>query len=216
MYGRAERVVGEVTGGANRFFLATKVWTTGRQAGIAQMETSSRLMQRDVLDLIQIHNLVDWRTHLSTLRSWKEAGKVRYIGITHYQSSAFADLERILKQEAIDFVQLPYSVGVKDAEDRLLPLAAERGVAVIVNRPFEEAALLRGVRGRAVPLWAAEYDAISWAELFLKYIVGHPAVTCVIPATRSDEHMRDNLRAGASRLLSESERASLAARLSAA
>jgi diketogulonate reductase-like aldo/keto reductase len=216
MYRRAEGVVGEVTGGGSGFFLATKVWTEGREAGIAQMEASSQRMRRPVLDLIQIHNLLDWRTHLDTLRRRKEEGRVRYIGITHYQTSAFGDLERIMKGEAIDFVQLPYSVGVRDAERRLLPLAAERGIGVIVNRPFEEAALLRSVRGKPLPDWAARYDATSWPELFLKYIVAHPSVTCVIPATRSVPHMEENLRAGESRLLSDRERAELVERLSAA
>jgi diketogulonate reductase-like aldo/keto reductase len=213
MYGRAEGVVGEVTGGRSDLFLATKVWTRGREAGVAQMEASRRLMRREVLDLIQIHNLVDWRKHLATLRAWKEAGKVRYIGVTHYQPSAFGDLEQILKDEAVDFVQLPYSAGVRDAEERLLPLAVERRVGVIVNRPFEEAALLRSVRGRTLPDWAGQYDATSWPELFLKFIVAHPAVTCVIPATRSAEHMKDNLRAGESRLLTRNDRAELGKRL---
>ena len=213
MYGRAERVVGEVTAGRSGLFLATKVWTRGREAGVAQMEESARLMRRSPLDLLQIHNLVDWRTHLDTLRAWKDEGRVRYIGITHYQPSAFGELERIMKDEPIDFVQLPYSVGVREAENRLLPLAAARGIGVIVNRPFEEAGLLRSVRGRALPGWAGKYDAASWSELFLKFIVSHPAVTSVIPATRSLEHMRENLRAGESRLLAGDEREELRGRL---
>jgi len=199
MYGRAEVVVGELLAkmhDRDRAFLATKVWTSGRETGIAQMRRSAELLKTRVIDLMQIHNLVDWRTQLATLRGMKEAGQVRYIGITHYVPSAFGDLAAIIEREEIDFVQLPYSIDVRDAEKRMLPLAAERRVAVMVNRPFGGGGLFRKVRGKALPPWAAEIGCASWAQFFLKYIVAHPAVTCVIPATAEPAHMSDDLRAG--------------------
>ena len=197
MYGRAEEAVGELK--PSQVFLATKVWTEGRDEGVAQMERSMRLLRTRCIDLMQVHNLVDWRTHLRTLRQWKEEGRVRYIGVTHYVPSAFGQLERIMRDESIDFVQLPYSVGTPDAEERLLPLAQERGIAVLVNRPFEEGALTRRFRGRG--------------ELMLRWIVSHPAVTCVIPATRSAEHLGENLRAGEQEPLTAEERARLRQRI---
>ncbi len=199
MYGNAERVIGELSaelGIGGRMFLATKVWTEGREAGIRQMEESMRLLGSQRLDLIQVHNLVDWRTHLATLREWKQADRVRYIGITHYRSDAFPALEQVMLTEPLDFVQLNYSIATRDAEKRLLPLAAERGIGVIVNRPFEDGALFRRVRGRPLPDWAAEIGCASWAQIFLKYIVSHPAVSCAIPSTSKPEHLRDNLAAG--------------------
>lgn len=210
MYGRAEAVSGDLVarlGARDRAFLATKVWTQGREAGIAQMRNSMRLMRAGPsIDLIQVHNLVDWRTHLATLRAWKDAGTVRYIGITHYTESAFADLARVMQDEPIDFVQLPYSVGVRGAEDRLLPIAAERGIAVIVNRPFEGGGLFRQVRRQPLPDLAAELDCTSWAQLFLKFILAHPAVTCVIPGTGKVEHLVDNVGAGHGRLPDTAQR----------
>jgi len=210
MYGRAEEVSGDLIaalGARDRAFLATKVWTQGREAGIAQMRNSMRLMRAGpTIDLIQVHNLVDWRTHLATLRAWKDAGTVRYIGITHYTESAFDELARIMREESIDFVQLPYSVGVRGAEDRLLPLAAERGVAVIVNRPFEGGDLFRSVRRHPLPALAAELDCTSWAQLFLKFILAHPAVSCVIPGTGKVEHLIDNVGAGHGRLPDSAQR----------
>jgi diketogulonate reductase-like aldo/keto reductase len=179
-----------------RAFLATKVWTSGRAAGIAEMRRSSELLKTRIIDLMQIHNLVDWRTQLATLRQMKEAGQVRYIGITHYTPSAFGDLAGIIEREEIDFVQLPYSIDVREAEKRMLPLAAERGVAVMVNRPFGGGSLFRQVRGKALPPSAAEAGCASWAQFFLKYIVAHPAVTCVIPATNDLGHLADDLKAG--------------------
>jgi diketogulonate reductase-like aldo/keto reductase len=166
------------------------------------MERSMRLMTADPIDLIQIHNLLDWRTHLATLRRLKDAGRVRYIGITHYQTSAFGDLESIMRSEEIDFVQLPMSITLPDAERRLLPLAAERRIAVLVNRPFEGGSLFR--RG-ALPDVARELGIESWGELFLRWILAHEAVTCVIPATAKVEHLRENLRAGEERLLTREE-----------
>jgi len=204
MYGRAEAVTGDLVaeaGARPRVFLATKVWTSGREAGIAQMRRSAELSRTPVIDLIQVHNLQDWRTHLATLRQMKEKGQVRYIGITHYTTGSPPELARILQDEpGIDFVQCAYSLGTRAAETALLPMAAERKVAVIVNRPFEDGDMFRRVRGRAVPEWAAEFDSSSWAQLFLKYIIAEPAVTCAIPATSNPAHMADDLRAGIGRL----------------
>jgi diketogulonate reductase-like aldo/keto reductase len=203
MYGRAEAVVGDLLAkmhnklhARERAFLATKVWTSGREAGIAEMRRSAQLLKTRVIDLMQIHNLVDWRTQLATLRKMKEAGQVRYVGITHYTPSAFGDLAGIIEREEIDFVQLPYSIDLRDAEKRMLPLAAERRVAVMVNRPFGGGGLFRQVRGKTLPPWAAELGCASWAQFFLKYIVSHPAVTCVIPATADPAHLTDDLKAG--------------------
>ena len=199
MYGRAEAIVGELLAkmhARERAFLATKVWTSGREAGIAEMRRSAELLKTRVIDLMQIHNLVDWRTQLATLRRMKEAGQVRYVGITHYTPSAFGDLAGIIEREEIDFVQLPYSIDLRDAEKRMLPLAAERRVAVMVNRPFGGGGLFRQVRGKTLPPWAAEFGCASWAQFFLKYIVSHPAVTCVIPATADRAHLSDDLKAG--------------------
>jgi diketogulonate reductase-like aldo/keto reductase len=199
MYGRAEAVVGELLAkmhARERAFLATKVWTSGRDEGIAQMRRSAELLKARVIDLMQIHNLVDWRTQLATLSKMKEAGQVRYIGITHYTPSAFGDLAGIIEREEIDFVQLPYSIDLRDAEKRMLPLAAERRVAMMVNRPFGGGGLFRQVRGKTLPPWAAELGCASWAQFFLKYILSHPAVTCVIPATAEPAHLADDLKAG--------------------
>ncbi len=204
MYGRSEMVTGDMIAQASlrpRIFLATKVWTSGRDAGIAQMRRSAELLRSPVIDLMQVHNLVDWHTQLATLREMKAKGQIRYLGLTHYTPGAFGDLIRIIEAEAgIDFVQIPYSLATRDAEARLLPAAAARGVAVIVNRPFEEGGLFRRVRGRALPEWAGEFDAATWAQLFLKYLVAEPAVTCVIPATGNPAHMADDLLAGIGRL----------------
>jgi diketogulonate reductase-like aldo/keto reductase len=204
MYGRAEAVTGDLVAAAgvrSRVFLATKVWTSGREAGIAQMRRSAELLQSPVIDLIQIHNLQDWRTHLATLRTMKAEGKIRYIGITHYTTGSLTELARILSSEpGIDFVQCAYSLGTRAAETALLPVAASRGVAVIVNRPFEDGGMFARVRGRALPEWAGEFDCTSWAQLFLKYIIAEPAVTCAIPATADPAHMEDDLKAGFGRL----------------
>ena len=199
MYGKAESVVGELAaaaGVASKLFVATKVWTTGRAAGVEQMERSMKLLRVAQLDLMQVHNLVDYRNHLATLREWKRAGRVRYIGVTHYTASAHGELERVLRAEAVDFVQLNYSLEEREAEQRLLPLAQERGIAVIVNRPFAAGALLREARGKPLPGVARETGCSSWAALFLKWIVGHPAVTCVIPATSQPDHLTENMEAG--------------------
>jgi diketogulonate reductase-like aldo/keto reductase len=198
MYGRAEAVVGELSrelGITDRIFGATKVWTRGRRDGIAQMEASIEKMNQAPMDLMQVHNLVDWRTHLDTLSAWKADGRVRYTGVTHYVRSAFDDLAQVIRERDVDFVQLPYSIRNRAAEDRLLPLAAENGVAVIVNQPYEGGALFRAVGDRDLPTWAASF-ADSWGQFFLKFILAHPAVTCVIPGTSDPEHMRDNAGAG--------------------
>jgi len=199
MYGRAEAVTGDLVAQLHqqgRTFLATKVWVDGLQQGIAQIERSFELLRTKRLDLLQIHNLLDWKTHAATLRGLKDQGRVRYTGITHYTVAAHADLERVLRAEPFDFVQLNYSLATRDAERRLLPYCQEHGIAVLVNRPFEEGELFAQVRGRKLPDYAREIDCTSWAQFFLKYIVSHPAVTCVIPATSRVGHMQDNLEAG--------------------
>jgi aryl-alcohol dehydrogenase-like predicted oxidoreductase len=199
MYGRAESVAGDIVAAAGQLprpFLATKVWTTGKSQGEAQMRESMRRLRTDRLDLMQVHNLLDWETHLPLLRAWKEQGKIRYLGITHYSPSSFPLLEKLMATEKVDFVQLPYSISSREAEKRLLPAAADAGVAVLVMRPFEEGALFSAVRGKALPPWAAEIGATSWAQVFLKFVFSHPAVTSAIPATRRPDHMADNLAAG--------------------
>lgn len=203
MYGSAETVVGDLAaelGVHGSLFLATKVWTRGRAEGVRQMEASLRRLRASRIDLIQVHNLLDWRTQLKTLRAWKADGRIRYLGATHYLLSAFDDLERLVRTEGLDFLEIPYSIGNREAEKRLLPAAAEHGTAVIVHTPFEVGGLFRKVRGRSLPPWAAEFDCRSWAQFFLKFILSHPAVTCVIPATAKPKHLEDNMQAGSGRL----------------
>lgn len=198
MYGRAEEVVGLLrrqVPGAGELFVATKVWTEGEAAGRAQMERSLALLGR--VDLMQVHNLVDWQTHLPTLRAWKEEGRIRYLGVTHYQLSAFDTLERLLRTESLDFIQLPYSLEVREAEARLLPAAAETGTAVLVMRPLGGGWLVQRLARTPLPAWVREeLGCTSWAEALLKYVLGHPAVTCPLPATRNPAHLAENLRAG--------------------
>ncbi len=201
MYGSAESAVGELCaelGLHRRIFFATKVWTRGKEEGIRQMRESMRRLRIDLkgpLDLMQIHNLVDARTHLATLADWKKEGRIRYVGITHYHAGAHAELEALLKKEAVDFVQVNYSLAEPQAETRLLDAAAARGTAVIVNRPFAEGAMFERVGRRALPAFASEIGCSSWAQLFLKWILSHPAVTCAIPGTRHANHVADNLAA---------------------
>ena len=198
MYGRSESVVGELAAKLAlhpKLFLATKVWTSGRDAGVRQMEQSFQRLRTQRMDLMQIHNLVDWRTQLATLRRWKEQGKVRYIGVTHYTESAYDELARVLVAEELDFVQLNYSIAEREAEWRLLPLAAERRLAVLVNRPFAQADLFRKVRGKSLPGWATELGCSTWAQFFLKFVISHPAVTCAIPGTSKAAHLVDNMQA---------------------
>jgi diketogulonate reductase-like aldo/keto reductase len=199
---------------SDTLFLATKVWTSGRAAGIAQMEQSFRRLRTKRVDLMQIHNLLDWRVHLATLREWKQAGRIRYLGVTHYTASAFDELERVLRAEPLDFVQVNYSVGERDAEQRLLPLARDRGIAVLVNRPFSEGGLFARVRKQPLPAFAAEIGAESWAQLLLKWILAHPAVTCAIPATSRPEHLVDNMKAGTGALPDQAMRDRIAALVS--
>jgi aryl-alcohol dehydrogenase-like predicted oxidoreductase len=199
MYGRAEQTTGELLAASKdraKAFLATKVWTQGREAGIEQMEESFRHLRTGRIDLMQIHNLVDWRTQLATLRDWKTRGRIRYIGITHYTASAFGEVEAVLRAEKLDFLQINYSIDDREVEKRLLPLAAERGVAVIVNQPFGGGGLLRGLRNKPLPGWAEGIGCTSWAQLLLKFTLGNPAVTSVIPGTSQPEHMADNAAAG--------------------
>ena len=200
MYGRAETTTGELlgrrSGQSAKAFIATKVWIQGREAGIRQMEESMRRLNTQQIDLMQIHNLVDWRVHLATLRQWKEAGRVRYIGITHYTSSAYAEVEEILRAEKIDFLQINYSADDREAERRLLPLAEELGVAVLANMPFGGGGLLRRLRSTALPPWASEIGCSNWAQVLLKFVLSHPAITCAIPGSGNAEHMALNAIAG--------------------
>lgn len=209
MYGRSEEILGSLSAkaGLNKdLFIATKVWTTGRENGIQQMNKSMDLLQRKRIDLMQVHNLSDWETHLPTLRKWKEESRIRYIGITHYTESAYPRIEKILREEAVDFLQINYSLSSRNADQRLFPLAMEKKVAVIINRPFEEGALFRRVKGQTLPSWAGEFGCKSWGQFFLKFIVSHPAVSCAIPGTSKPHHMLDNALAGTGRMPDEKER----------
>jgi diketogulonate reductase-like aldo/keto reductase len=209
MYSTAEAVLGELLSASmqKEVFLATKVWTRGEREGVEQMKHSAQVLKHPKLDLIQVHNLLDVDTHLKTLRAWKDEGLVRYIGITHYTVSSQSDLARVIERGKIDFVQLNYSATTRDAEQRLLPLAADRGVAVLVNRPFEDGKMFDTVSGRPLPPWAADIDCTSWGQIFLKYVISHPAVTCAIPATGKVKHLQDNLAAGRGRLPDAKQRA---------
>jgi diketogulonate reductase-like aldo/keto reductase len=199
MYGQAEAAVGALTHAlrkADDCFYATKVWISGKEEGIWQMESSFRRMRRSVIDLMQIHNLVDWKTHIETLRKWKDQGRIRYIGITHYTDDSHAALEQIITSVPIDFVQFNYSIFSRHAEHRLLPTAADHGVATLINRPLGEGRVFERVKGKPLPSWAKEYGIDNWSTFFLKFIVSHPAVTCVIPATSNPAHMVENVAAG--------------------
>ena len=199
MYGLAEEVVGELANALqlqDRLFVATKVWTRGPRLGIAQMEQSFAKLRVSKIDLMQVHNLVDVETHLSTLRQWKEQGRIRYIGITHYIVDAHRELELLVRRPEIDFVQFNYSLAVRDAERRLLPAAAEHGVATLINRPFESGAMFHRTTRARLPRVAEPLGCRTWAELFLKYVISHPAVTCVIPATANLQHLEQNMSAG--------------------
>ena len=199
MYGRAEEVIGELAaalGIREKLFLATKVWTRGKENGIKSTERSMALLRTNRIDLMQVHNLLDVHTHLATLRQWKEQGRIRYIGVTHYNSSAFPEIEKILRTEKLDFLQINYSLMEPEAEQRVLPVTQERRIAVLVNRPFGGGDIFERVRSKPLPDWAAEFDCRSWAQFFLKWIIAHPAVTCVIPATDKPRHLEDNMLAG--------------------
>ena len=203
MYGSSEQVTGDLLrqiDNKDALFAATKVWTYGQQDGIEQMQRSMQRMGVEVFDLMQIHNLRDWQVHLETLQDWKRQGRVRYIGITTSHGRFHDELESILDIEPFDFVQFSYNIGNRTVEQRLLPLAAERGMATLINRPFQRGELFAKVKGKPLPDWAAEFDCASWAQFFLKFVVSHPAVTCAIPATSKLHHMRDNMAAGFGRL----------------
>jgi diketogulonate reductase-like aldo/keto reductase len=212
MYNRSEKVIGDiVAAGSPRdaLFVATKVWTSGREAGIRQMRRSAELMNTDVIDLMQVHNLRDTDIHLQTIHEWQENGRIRYNGITHYTASAHSALEAAMKQHKPQFIQINYSLGEREAEDRVLPLAHDMGIAVLINRPFQAGRLFHAVAARSVPDWAQIF-ADSWGQFFLKFIISHPAVTCVIPATSKPHHMADNLGAGFGQLPDEATRRRMA------
>ena len=196
MYGKAEEAIGELQSHVKKPFIATKVWTRGREAGIEQMKRSMRFLRVTQIDLLQIHNLVDWQTHLPTLRAWKKEGRIRYLGITHYTESAHTALETTLKAGGFDFVQVDYSLDDRAAERHLLPYAADNGVAVLINMPFGGGGLLRKLLPRPLPAWAGEIGCTSWAQILLKFVLANKAVTCAIPGTGKPEHMRDNVQAG--------------------
>jgi len=214
MYGTSESVAGDLVaelGTREQLFMATKVWTSGRDAGLRQMETSFKRLRVTQMDLMQVHNLVDVDTHTNTLQDWKAKKRVRYVGITHYTSSAYAEVERQMKKAQYDFLQINYSLGERESEKRILGLAKELNMAVIANRPFAEGALFRRTKGKPLPPWAAELGIESWAQYFLKWIVSHPAVTCAIPGTGNPKHMADNLGAGHGALPDEAGRKRMAA-----
>ncbi len=213
MYGSAESVAGDLVaelGLRDKLFVATKVWTRGREDGMREMETSFRRLKVKQMDLMQIHNLLDVDVHTKTLLDWKSKNRIRYLGITHYTASAHAEVERQLKKEKYDFLQINYSLAERDSEKRLLPLCLENKIAVIANRPFAEGAMFKRVRGKPLPPWAAEIGAASWAQYFLKWIVGLPAVTCAIPGTGNPAHIADNVAAGFGALPDEAMRKRMA------
>ena len=216
MYAEAEQVTGDLVadlGEHERLFSATKVWTYGREAGIEQMQRSFQRMRVEQMDLMQVHNLRDWQVHLPTLREWQAQGKIRYIGITTSNPNQYEDFAAVMRSEKLDFVQLNYDITTRGAEDVLLPLAADRGVAVLVNRPFGGGGLFPKVRGKELPAWAADFDCSSWAQFFLKFVVSHPAVTCAIPATSNPKHAMDNMGAGFGLLPDAGTRARMARHL---
>ncbi|MBY0269390.1 MAG: aldo/keto reductase [Burkholderiales bacterium] len=218
MYGHAETAVGVLTAALDArksLFLATKVWISGRSEGIRQMEESMRLLQTKTIDLMQVHNLLDLKTHLPVLRDWKKSGRIRYLGITHYHAGAHAELEKLVKTGDFDFVQFNYSLDEPEAEARLLPACADSGTATLINRPFSQAGLFSKVRGKALPPWCADLDCSSWAQFFLKWIISHPAVTCAIPGTRRVSHIEDNMAACMGRLPDAALRKRMADYLSA-
>ena len=199
MYGKAEEVTGKIAQDLrvnDQLFLATKVWIEGKAAGEMQMKESSKKLNKAVIDLMQIHNLLDWKTHIKTLYDWKEKGKINYIGISHFRSNAFSQIEKIISKERIDFAQFNYSLQEREAEKRLLPLCQEKGVATLINRPFMRGKLFKAVARKKIPGWAYEYNINTWAQFFLKFILANPAVTNIIPATSDPTHMVDNLNGG--------------------
>ena len=213
MYGRSEEVLGDLFAELKmrpKIWLATKVWTRGRVAGAEQIADSMRKLRTERLELLQIHNLLDWREHVPTLRGMKDDGKLRFTGITHYRADAHADVERVLRAERFDWVQINYSLAEREAERSLFPYCQEQGIAVLANRPFADGALFDRTRGKNLPPWAAEIGCASWAQFFLRFAASHPAVTCVIPATAKPRHMQDNAAAGATPLPDARQRARMA------
>ena len=214
MYGRAEEVAGDLIAKLSlreKLFVATKVWTTGKASGVTQMEASMKKLRTKPIDLMQVHNLLDVDAQLETLIDWKRQKLVRYIGVTHYTASAYASVAKVIARHKVDFLQINYSVGERAAEDVLLPLARERGIAVIVNRPFAGGELLRRLRNVPLPVWAGDIDCASWAQLLLKFVISHPAITVAIPATARVDHLRDNMAAGVGRLPDEKMREKIVA-----
>ncbi len=212
MYGRSEQVVGNLTTKLSiqkDFFYATKVWTSGKQSGIDQMNTSMKRMNRKTMDLMQIHNLIDWKTHVKTLKDWKEKGRIKYWGITHYTNSSHDTLARIIKSEKPDFVQFNYSINNRNAENGLFEAARDNKIAVIINRPFNGGSLFRLTKGKSLPEWCEEYDINSWGQFFLKFILSNKTVTCVIPGTSKPHHLIDNMKSGYGRLPNAFERQKL-------
>ena len=206
MYGMSEEIIG-ITAKKyiekNRFFLATKVWTEGRENGMRQIEESFQKMRTDKISLIQVHNLLDWKTQIKTLRSLKDEGRINYIGITHYKSNAFDEMIKIMKAEKVDFAQFNYSMGEREAEQKILPFCKDNGIATLINRPFMRGRLFREAQEKKLPSWVTDYDIDSWGQFFLKYIISHDAVTNIIPATSKPKNMLDNARAGMGRMLDE-------------
>ena len=203
MYGGSEQVIGYCLGqidNTQTLFSATKVWMMGRHFGINQMKHSEKLWGTERFDLMQIHNMLDWGTHLETLKAWKEEGRIRYIGITTSHGRRHEELEKALAKVPFDFVQFTYNILDREVEQRLLPLAAERGIAVIINRPFQRGALFNYTKGQSLPEWAHELECVNWAQFFLKFIISHPDVTCAIPATSRVDHMQENMGAVFGRL----------------
>jgi len=214
MYGTSEKVVGDLAadlGILDQLFMTTKVWTSGEKSGIIQMKDSMQKMRRQPMDLMQVHNLLDFKTHIKTLQKWKAEGKVRYIGITHYVDSRHDEMAELIKKYPLDFIQINYSIQSRNAEKRLFPTAIDKGVAVLVNRPYEGGQLFKKIKNTVLPTWTKDYDIHSWGQYFLKFILSHPAVTCVIPGTSKLKHLQDNMGAGLGRLPDEKEREKLVA-----
>lgn len=206
MYGMSEEIIGMTAKKfieKNLFFLATKVWTEGRENGIRQIEESFQKMRADKISLIQVHNLLDWKTQIKTLRSLKDEGRIDYIGITHYKSNAFDEMIKIMKAEKVDFAQFNYSMGEREAEQKILPFCKDNGIATLINRPFMRGRLFRETQKKKLPSWVSDYDIDSWGQFFLKYIISNDAVTNVIPATSKTKNMLDNARAGMGKMLDE-------------
>jgi diketogulonate reductase-like aldo/keto reductase len=209
MYGSSESVIGKLSHELkirNKLFLATKVWISGREAGIKQMNASFKKLNTTLVDLMQVHNLVDVHTHIKTLKGWKDQGKIKYFGITHYQSIAYPEMIKIIKKENPDFVQFNYNIADREAEKQMLPICMDHGVAVLINRPFEEGDLFQKIKNKPLPAWAGELDISSWAQFFLKFIISHEGVTCAIPGTSKVNHLKDNLKAGSGRMPDSKER----------